>query len=211
MITFDEITETDGDFDLNPEPAGEGQLEFTDSYDDHPSETPADTYVGGNLEEEELKKYRSEQAKERLLNDTSDADLRKAMAMLMARLDEQDKVLRQIGRNFGGISLAGSDNGFDSMSKELSRQLKGKNKVKVLIHTSEHLNQNWNVPLRVNGNPPVGFESGVPRGKVVELPVAYVEVLQHAVINGWQKIVGPDNNPHDTLVYQLRYPFSILS
>ena len=174
---------------------------------------PEDVYVGGSREEEEIKSFKAQQAQARVLDSQGDAELRQTMAMLMAKLERQDQILRQIGRNIGGLVLPeeAANSGFASMERELRRQLKGKKSVRILIHTSDRLTENWKVPLRVNGNTPIGFEDGVPRGQVVELPVPFVEVLQHAVISGWQKLVEPDGSLKSVHVHQLRYPFSILS
>lgn len=189
---------------ISEEPTKPSLVEF-----EHVSPKPIeDVYLAGStIEQEEQANYKAEKAREKTLNEMGDADLRKTMAMLMAKLERQERLMRQLGQN-GGLVVANSDG--ESLSKQFDNQLRGKSKVRVLIHTSENLSNNFPVMLRVNGALPPKYPNGVPRGIDVELPIPYVELLQHALISGWQKIVGPDGNPKQVHVHQLRYPFSIL-
>jgi hypothetical protein len=75
----------------------------------------------------------------------------------------------------------------------------------VIIHPSPSENENWPVPLGING-----ATIKVPRGVPTRVPVAYLAVLEDACIKRIEPIVTPGGDVVMTQVNRPSYPYSVM-
>jgi hypothetical protein len=75
----------------------------------------------------------------------------------------------------------------------------------IIIHPSPSENENWPVPIGING-----ATIKVPRGVPTRVPVAYIAVLEDACIKRVEPICTPGGDVVMTPVNRPSYPYSVM-
>lgn len=173
----------------------------------HKPEPVSETYLAGDSGDaaEEAQAHEEKQLEQQLDRESS-ASERLAIEKLLQRLDEQSATIKALEAKVGLLTVPKSmaEDREKMIADQIKEQIRGRTHVKVQLHTHENPNHNWDVPVSVNGERWV-LQRGIPQ----EVPVSVVEVLQHAIVEGHQRIVDDEGNVSSMYVHQLRYPFTI--
>lgn len=166
----------------------------------------AEQYVSGNREQEEEAEYKARKVEEQDADKLTASMIRQMQARFEQELDKRDRLISQLTAKIGSLVIPQSaeKEAEEFMQNRLSDVLKGKKTVKIIIQTSDNPSMNFPVFVGVNGQ---NWE--LPRGQVVEVPVAVVEVLANAKIEGLQKLVTPDGEVSTMPVKYSRFPFTL--
>jgi len=78
--------------------------------------------------------------------------------------------------------------------------------VTMMIHTHQDLNQNWDVPVTINGK-----KLELQRGKQYTVDVSVLEVLDNARMQSVTKVIDAEGNPRTQVIDQLSYPYSVIA
>jgi signal recognition particle GTPase len=170
------------------------------------SEPVSETYVSGNREQEE-----EAEAKAAALDDLAEdritpSMLRDLLAVRDAQLEKQSQLISQLVAKVGALAVPKSAerDSDEYLQAQTRKMLAGRTSVKIILQLSENPALNFPVFVSVNGIP-----MEFPRGQVVDVPVAYVEALANARVEGHQRLVTPDGDTEVVPIKYSRFPFTV--
>ncbi len=151
---------------------------------------PKQTYMVGSLEFEEEQAEHDAQAEAITEDQLSNDKVMKRLVLLEEQYAENAKLMRLIAQRMGFLDdQPDTPDGKHAVNPQ-TPQINPDAKVRIFINPSEDPARNWPVPVGVNGS-----LRYLPRGEYIEVTQAELEVLRHAVVEGWHLPVGNDDNP----------------
>ena len=172
------------------------------------AETPTDVYVGktpAELDERDA----ARDAAHAVARDQSSSATERRIQLLEDQLRENQALIQKLAKDRGGYTTVGPE--VAALAQEEARRKVYKRITEnggfctISVHTHEDAAQNFPVDVGVNGR-----QYRLPRGQQIVVPVAVIEVLDHARIDSWVREVDAQGNPQLVRHERMSYPYSLL-
>lgn len=169
---------------------------------------PVDQYVGKTPAEIEERDAILDVSAAQLKDQINSATERRIM-LLEEQLRENNDLIKKLAKDQGGYSRIAAEvtaMGAEEERRRIYERITSNGGFcTISIHSHEDPAQNFPVDVGVNGT-----HYRIPRGQQTVVPVAVLEVLDHARLEAWVREVDESGNPRLVRHERMSYPYSLI-